>query len=195
MNNENYYRYFKTNAKIAADVQALFDEEVGNKRDAALSKLLEATGAVAWCETSAAWGGDKALVRGIVYPLKDFVIPKHVKMVQGCTWDGEDCVEVRGKLNSQAGLEFNKHIDECNDVLRTAPKYRDWVVKHFDVMYTCLGGNHPNGRGVAMLSTYGGNCGDVLVFAVAKGDRKVTIPECFEQITYGNFYDMTHADE
>jgi hypothetical protein len=62
-------------------------------------------------------------------------------------------------------------------------------------MSTGLGGPHPNGKGVAMISTYGGMCGDVLVFAIAKGDRAVALPPGFESITYGEFYDMRHADE
>lgn len=195
MSNEKFYDHYQTDAETASKVRALFDKEVGNKRNDALAKLLKITGAVAWCEKSSAWGSDQTLVRGVVYPIEDFEIPKHVKMIRGCTFEGKHCVEVRGELNSNAGREFNKHIDACNDILRTAPKFTDWVVTHFDVMSTGLGGPCPNGRGVSMISTYGGRCGDVLVFAVAKGDRKVDVPECFEQITYGQFYDMTEGDK
>ncbi len=195
--NAKYYNYYKTDPQTATEKSSKYDSDIREKRSDAQQSLLDATGAVAWRERSE-WGGG-SYVTDLAFPRDSkLILGGHIKEVTRSYHADLPVVCVRGKLNSKAGIAFNKPINDANKILKELPSFTDWVVSEFNIMRTGLGGNHPSGRGTAMISTYGGRCGDVLVFGIPNNENEkhgeVEIPSCFEKISYGQFYDMTSGD-
>lgn len=198
MSQVKFYDYYITDEATATEMKARYACEIEGPRKAIHKKLLADTGAVAWTERNN-WGGGRSIYK-LVYS-EDHEIAKvpYVKKPRGVEWDGKLCVALRGKLNSKAGIEFNNHINNANDQLKDLPAYKDWLVKEFGIMRTCLGGSHEGGRGTAMLDTYGGNINAVLGFAIPNGENDsktdIALPECFTKITYGKWHDLLNETE
>lgn len=193
MSNEAHYKYFKSDAATKDAMAAEYNGTIAAKRDEALNSLTASTGAVAW-QTRSSWGGADTVAR-LVFPADHPHKEDPALMVETVWFEGKKHIAVRGKMNRKAGVKFNEAIDGINATLKDLPPYRDWLVDKLGIMVCGLGGPHPGGRGTSMISTYGGNCGDVLVFAVPlDGFDKIEVPESLAEISYGTFYDMTHAE-
>ena len=101
------------------------------------------------------------------------------------------------------GRAYNKVLyavkEEANKKLKSLPEWNDYIVNHYGIMRTGIGGQSGRGFGFAMLSTYGGKHpgrDDCLVFAIPnnKEDRhgEIVIPDSLKKITYGQFYDIVN---
>lgn len=186
-NSAEHYDYYITDSAIREEMVQLYKEEIGNKRNDTLKKLLADTGAIAYTETNS-WGKTSVMVRDLAFDVEhEFVGASHMTKPRYDYFEGKRIALTRGKRNDKKGREFNKFVSDANKVLSEAPTYRDWLVDHFNIMRTGFG--ESTGRGVAMLSTYGGNLGDGLGFAIPntkeEKHKDVVIPECFTKITYG----------
>lgn len=197
MSNEKYYRYFKVTGDEAVKLLADY-EVVGEKRKEVIKTHITKVGAVLHTEHRD-WGG-KTLVAELVFSA-DHQFPCEVKTERTDTIDGEKVVVVRGKGRNRGAREFNamlsRTIRELNEALTECPKFKDYLIDHYNVRCSGLGEASGRGWGVAMLST---NCGkaagsdDVLLFAIpSKSDEcdQPEIPASFEEITYGQFYDLS----
>ncbi|MCO0229638.1 Eac protein, partial [Escherichia coli] len=118
-------------------------------------------------------------------------------------FDGKRVVLGRGKGNTKEGRAYNKELDsvmeEANKKLKSLPEWKDYIVNHYGIMRTGIGGQSGRGFGFAMLSTYGGKHpgrDDCLVFAIPNNKEErhgeVEIPGNFQKITYGQFYDIAN---
>lgn len=196
MSQEKHYDYFKYENK---ELQPKYNDEIGSKRTESLRKMLEGSGALAYTSSSS-WGGVET-VRELVYPyeteLKDL---PHVMNIRSDRYDGQRVVVLRGKLNSKAGKDFNKWINQARDEIKDLPDFKSWVIETLDVNRTGLGGAHSSGRGTAMLSTDFGMRDGVYLFRIPKdscdgisGTNEV--PEGFKSISYGQWYDIVEGWE
>ncbi|AUR81454.1 hypothetical protein NVP1005O_57 [Vibrio phage 1.005.O._10N.286.48.F2] len=196
MSQEKHYDYFKYENK---ELQPKYNEEVGSKRTESLRKMLEGSGALAYTNSSS-WGGVET-VGELVYPYDtELKSLPHVMNIRSDYYDGQKIVVLRGKLNSKAGKDFNKWIDQARDEIKDLPDFKAWVIKSLDVGRTGLGGAHESGRGTAMLSTDFGMRDGVYLFRIPKdscdgisGTNEV--PEGFESISYGQWYDIVEGWE
>lgn len=199
MNNEKYYRYFRVSgaepAKLLADYV-----DVDTKREQVLEKMLQDSGAIAYTERRA-WGENGTLVASLVFKADhDFGIP--VTIDRKDYFDGQRVVIVHGKGNSKEARAFTAklkgYVKDANDELANVPSFKDYLIQHYQVACNGIGAPAESGRGSYMIST---NCGkqpgsdDTLLFAIpmkSDGCRVPEIPDSFEEITYGQFYDLTH---
>ncbi|HFH2492077.1 TPA: DUF5420 family protein [Yersinia enterocolitica] len=198
-----HYDYFKVEG---ADVKALIDgfDDIGKKRDAVINGVMNEFGAVAYTNSSG-FGDKGSKLRNLVwehdYP---FSCPMTIKSTD--YFNGKKVVIARGKGNVKEGKEFNKKLDaaikSANAALESLPVWQAYIIAHYGVMKTGFG--ESTGRGILMLTTYGGRHperDDCLLFAIPNTKDKegcakhgdVTIPKEFEQITYGQFYDITNT--
>lgn len=202
MSNEKHYDYYAVSPEESAEVHALYTSTIEQKRKDVQQELLDQTGAIAW-RTSSNWGKPDSIC-DLVYPRdSELVKGGHLKMTGRDHFDGQPVQCVRGKLNSKAGIAFNKPINEANAKLADLPDFCDWLVHvHYKISRTGLGGPHPGGRGVSMLSTSGGFAGKTeprrLVFRIPNDQSErhgqVEVPESFEKMTYGAWYDLVNAE-
>lgn len=201
MSNEKYYRYFRVSGPEATKLLADYDA-VSEKRKEIIKDAIASIGAVAHTEHRD-WGG-RTMVAELVFSA-DHQFPCEVTVTRNDKYDGQDVVVVRGKGRKKDAREFNSHLTGTvrglNEALAEYPKFKDYLIDHYNVR--CSGLGEPSGRGwgVAMLST---NCGkaagsdDVLLFAIpSKSDdcKQPEIPASFEEITYGQFYDLSNPTE
>lgn len=202
MSNEKYYRYFRVSGPEVAELNAKHAEFREN-RQAALEKMLKDSGAVAYTEISR-WGETATLVCSLVF-LADHDFGTEVTIKRHDYQDGKKVVIVRGKGRTAEARELNAKLEgyvrEANEVLAKAPTYHDYLINHYQVQCCGIGGPVPGSSGSAMLSTY---CGrqpgnkETLLFAIPmKSDEcgQPEIPASFEEITYGQFYDLCNPTE
>ena len=120
-------------------------------------------------------------------------------------FDGKRVVIARGKGNTKEGREFNKKLDavrqEVNKELKSLPEWADFIINHYGIMRTGIGGPSGKGFGFAMLSTHGGRHpirDDALLFRIpndkSDANRPVVMPENFQKLTYGQFYDIVNSE-
>ncbi|HGL4050736.1 TPA: Eac protein, partial [Enterobacter hormaechei] len=152
------------------------------------------------------WGGGGGLLNGFVWD-KGYQFPCPMTIKREEMFDGKRVVLGRGKGNTKEGRAFNKELDavmeEANKKLKSLPEWKDYIVNHYGIMRTGIGGQSGRGFGFAMLSTYGGKHpgrDDCLVFAIPNNKEErhgeVEIPGNFQKITYGQFYDIVnHPNE
>ncbi len=102
-------------------------------------------------------------------------------------------------MNSKAGKDFNATMDLANDKLSKCLTFQDWIIhEYFKVNHCGLGGpsSRGSGFGTAMISSYGGMAGENIVIAIPNdtesSKKPVVIPDSFEAISYGKFYDLTN---
>ncbi|CAM0010082.1 hypothetical protein VPH234P10_0048 [Vibrio phage 234P10] len=196
MSNEAYYDYYRY---VNADLAKRYEAEVGGKRKEILSELLDSTGALAYTASSS-WGGPE-VVRELVYP---FDTPHkedpHIKTVRTDRFNNERVVILDGKRNRKAGVAFNKPVTDANNLLKDLPDFKAWVISELGINRTGIGGAHESGRGMAMLSTDFGMVDGVYFFRIPSDktdgkSKEVVIPEGFESLTYGQWYDLVNATE
>lgn len=205
MSNEKYYSYYRVTGPEVAELNALYTE-IEASRKAALAKMLQDSGAIAYTE-SGGWGNKVKLVQSLVFAA-DYDFGIEVTIKRRDFFNGKQAVIVRGKGSTKAAREFNariqSYVSDANSVLRDAPDYQGYLIQHYQVESSGFGAPVAGGSkfGVSMISTYCGQSHDdknTLLFAIPDtvltvGEkRRVAVPASFEEITYGQFYDMTNA--
>ncbi|ADF63139.1 DUF5420 family protein [Enterobacter cloacae] len=198
-----YYDYYMVEGD---DVKALIKsyDTIRDKRNALLPEAVKKVGAIAWTTTSN-WGGGGGLLENFVWE-KDFKFPCPMTIKREDFFDGKRVVIARGKGNTKEGREFNKALDavrqEVNKELKSLPEWSDFIINHYGIMRTGIGGPSGKGFGFAMLSTHGGRYpgrDDALLFRIPndKSDNHISavIPENFKKMTYGQFYDIVNTDK
>lgn len=195
-----YYDYYTVEGE---DVKTLIKsyDAINEQRNSILPAAAEKVGAIAWTTTSS-WGGGGGLLQSFVWE-KDFKFPCPMTIKREDFFDGKRVVIARGKGNTKEGRAYNKELDtlihDANTKLKTLPEWNDYIVNHYGIMRTGIGGQSGRGFGFAMLSTYGGkhpHRDDCLIFAIPnnKEDKhgEVVIPDGFRKITYGQFHDIAN---
>lgn len=197
-----YYDYYMVEGE---DVKALIKsyDEIRDKRNILLPEAVKKVGAIAWT-TTRNWGGGGGLLENFVWE-KDFKFPCPVTIKREDFFDGKRVVIARGKGNTKEGRAYNKELDvvrqEVNKELKSLPEWADFIVNHYGIARTGIGGQSGKGFGFAMLSTHGGrhpNRDDALLFRIpndkSEGHTQVDVPENFIKMTYGQFYDIVNTD-
>ncbi|EHF5026554.1 EaC protein [Enterobacter hormaechei] len=199
-----FYDYYVVEGDEVKSLIAGYDE-IREQRNAILPEAAGKVGAIAWT-TSTGWGGGGGLLSGFVWE-KGYQFPCPMTIKREEMFDGKRVVLGRGKGNTKEGRAFNKELDavmeEANKKLKSLPEWKDYIVNHYGIMRTGIGGQSGRGFGFAMLSTYGGKHpgrDDCLVFAIPNNKEErhgeVEIPGNFQKITYGQFYDIVnHPNE
>ena len=189
MSNEKHKKYYRTTPEKKLEICAQY-EEVDAKRKAVMQEIFDETGAIALA-TSSGWGTHQT-VTGLVFE-EDHPETKnpHYKTVFD-RHEGKDVVIVSGKGNRKDGYALNKRISSYNQRMKNFPSLKDFVIDLMNVRTTGIG--ESTGKGIAMLSTQAGVAGDVIVLAIPyPGDKKITIPDYLEEISYGVFYDLVES--
>lgn len=197
-----YYDYYMVEGN---DVKKLIDgyNAINEERTSILANAAKTVGAVAWTLTSN-WGGGGGLIQGFAWD-KDFKFPCLITIKGEDYFDGKRVVIARGKGNTKEGRAYNKELDavrdEANRKLKLLPQWKDYIINHYEIMRTGIGGPSGRGFGFAMLSTYGGKHprrDDALLFGIPNNNDekhgKITIPANFKKLTYGQFYDIVNAE-
>ncbi|HED4202433.1 TPA: Eac protein [Enterobacter cloacae subsp. cloacae] len=196
-----YYDYYMVEGD---DVKMLIKsyDTIRDKRNALLPEAVKKVGAIAWTTTSN-WGGGGGLLENFVWE-KDFKFPCPMTIKREDFFYGKRVVIARGKGNTKEGRAYNKELDavrqEVNKELKSLPEWEDFIINHYGIMRTGIGGQ--SGKGFAMLSTHGGRYPgryDALLFRIPndKSDDHffdMVIPENFKKMTYGQFYDIVNAE-
>jgi len=198
---EKFYRYFKVTGQEVVYLLAAY-EPIDAKRKQVIKGMLEESGAAGYAE-SRGWGENGSTVQALWF-LADHDFGAPVTIAHRTHDDGKDMVVVRGKGTSKAAKDLNAklrgYIKAANDQLTDLPSFHDYLIKHYGVACTGLGGRVGSGFGVAMLQT---KCGvapgskDTLLFAVptkSEGCRQPEIPASFTEMTYGQFYDLSEGN-
>lgn len=195
MANEKHYDYYITSKEVKEEKLKEHAEKFGDKRKNAIKEMCDKYGAIAYT-TRNSWGNGEYVSELIFEAEHDFLDPSKFKL-RPVEFDNKSCFAVSGKGNRKQGIAFNKDINALNKELRDIPNFTDWVVEDFGVMRTGFGEPAPSGHGMYMLETKGGVVGDFLGFMIPNNMEekhgKIKIPECFEKITYGKWYDLTNA--
>ena len=195
-----FYDYYMVEGDEVKSLIAGYDD-IREQRNSILPEAAGKVGAIAWT-TSSGWGGGGGLLNGFVWE-KGYQFPCPMTIKREEMFDGKRVVLGRGKGNTKEGRAYNKVLDavkeEANNKLKSLPEWNDYIVNHYGIMRTGIGGQSGRGFGFAMLSTYGGKHperDDCLVFAIPndKEERhgEVVIPDNFKKITYGQFYDIVN---
>lgn len=202
MSNEKYYRYFRVSGPEVVTLLADYDA-IQVKRKEVLDKMLQDSGAIAFTEMRD-WGENGTLVRSLCFRADhDFGTP--VTIDRRDRYDGQDVVIVHGKGRTKEARAFTEklkgYVKAANDELKKAPSFRDYLIQHYQVACNGIGGPSERGFGSYMIST---NCGkqpgsdDTMLFAIpikSDGCKQPEIPASFEEITYGQFYDLNNPTE
>ena len=192
MSNAKYYTYYKSKPAGCAAALSIHGTTIEVPRMKVVNDALAEFDAIG-LSTQSHWGKPPSVVGLVVLPGHKLIDAPYMMATRYHDKDGVHFV-VRGKGNRKPGIALNARISAISAELRKMPTFTDWVVEHFGIMHTGLGGPGARG-GTSMLSTYGGTCGDVLVFAIPSEDiDRVDIPDELTEITYGQFYDMTEQD-
>lgn len=195
-----FYDYYMVEGDEVKSLIAGYDD-IRVQRNSILPEAASKVGAIAWT-TSSGWGGGGGLLSGFVWE-KGYQFPCPMTIKREEMFDGKRVVLGRGKGNTKEGRAYNKELDavmeEANKKLKSLPEWKDYIVNHYGIMRTGIGGQSGRGFGFAMLSTYGGKHpgrDDCLVFAIPNNKEErhgeVEIPGSFQKITYGQFYDIAN---
>lgn len=196
-----YYDYYMVEGD---DVKSLIEgyDDIREQRNAILPDAVAKVGAIAWT-TSSGWGGGGGLLSGFAWE-KGYEFPCQMTIKREEMFGDKRVVLGRGKGNTKDGRTFNKVLDtvmeEANKKLKSLPEWKDYIVNHYGIMRTGIGGQSGRGFGFAMLSTYGGKHprrDDCLVFGIPNNKEErhgdLVIPDNFQKITYGQFYDIVNS--
>lgn len=198
-----FYDYYMVTGPEVKELIQNYDDILKSRQEILIAAA-EEVGAIAWTLTNN-WGGTGGLIQSFVWE-KNFNFPCPVTIKREDYFDDKRVVVARGKGNTKDGREYNKVLDSvikaANQKLKSLPQWKDYIVDHYNIMRTGIGGQSGQGFGFAMLSTYGGKHperDDALVFAIPNDKSeeqhgKIEIPANFEKLTYGQFYDITNRD-
>ena len=195
-----FYDYYMVEGDEVKSLIAGYDD-IREQRNSILPEAAGKVGAIAWT-TSSGWGGGGGLLSGFVWE-KGYQFPCPMTIKREEMFDGKRVVLGRGKGNTKEGRAYNKELDavmeEANKKLKSLPEWKDYIVNHYGIMRTGIGGQSGRGFGFAMLSTYGGKHpgrDDCLVFAIPNNKEErhgeVEIPDNFQKITYRQSYDIAN---
>lgn len=197
---EYYDYYLVEGGDVASLIQSY--KSVKEQRDSALQQAIEKVGAIAWTTTQGF--GDKGdKLSAFVWPA-NHEFPCLMTIKSKSYFNDQQVVIARGKGNTKEGRAFNKVLDtvraDVNSRLTSLPCWQSYIINHYGIMRTGIGGAAGTGFGFAMLTTYGGKHptrDDALLFAIPNNKEErhgdLTIPESFQKITYGVFYDITNT--
>ncbi|TYF57960.1 Eac protein [Enterobacter hormaechei] len=195
-----FYDYYMVEGDEVKSLIAGYDD-IREQRNSILHEAAGKVGAIAWT-TSSGWGGGGGLLNGFVWE-KGYQFPCPMTIKREEMFDGKRVVLGRGKGNTKEGRAYNKELDsvmeEANKKLKSLPEWKDYIVNHYGIMRTGIGGQSGRGFGFAMLSTCGGKHpgrDDCLVFAIPNNKEErhgeVEIPGNFQKITYGQLCDIAN---
>ncbi|WP_340622437.1 DUF5420 family protein [Xenorhabdus siamensis] len=193
---EKDYKYYR----LSGDIVDQLDNEhrlIQKKRQEVIHQALDKIGAegFSWDDS---WGKNSSLILNFAFPIdKEFSIP--MKIINST----DELKIVRAKANSKAGKEFNRELDELvketNDKLKNLPSYKDFLINKFNIQCCTLGTPKPHHKyGVPMIETKVGKASkdnNTLLFAIPNAkeyNKQPEIPDYFEEISYGIFYDLTN---
>lgn len=200
-----HYDYYMVEGQ---DVALLINSygDIDKQRNEILVRAAESVGAIAWTKNSG-WGDKGDLLQSFVWD-KQFQFPAPVTIKREDYFEGKRVVIARGKGNTKEGREYNKKLEavksEANSKLKSLPVWQSYIINHYGIMRTEIGGPAgTSGHGFAMLSTYGGKHptrDDALLFAIPNNNDEtnhgsISIPGCFQKLTYGQFYDITNTGD
>jgi hypothetical protein len=205
MSNEKYYTYYKSTKEEAKERLEFYRTNFEGKREEVLTKLLADSGAVGFTTTSS-WGNDPILISYLAYPHDyDFGIPYgKLKIVRYDWLNNKKVIIARGKMNTVEGRELNKKLEgfikPVNDLLKKLPTLKQWLVNEYNIAYQSTG--EATGSGIALISTVAGtdSKGELILIRIpnkekgARGSTPPKAPKGFEQITYGQFYDLANKE-
>ncbi|MCP9270340.1 DUF5420 family protein [Xenorhabdus sp. XENO-1] len=194
---EKDYKYYRLSGDIVNQLDSEY-ELIQENRQEVINQALDKIGAkgVSWDNS---WGKNDSLISYFAFPIdKEFPVP--VKIINS----NSELKIIRAKANSKAGKEFNKKLDdlvkETNSQLKHLLSYKDFLINKFNIQCCTLGTPQPHHkRGVPMIETRAGKASkdnNILLFAIPNtkehGDKQPEVPECFEEISYGIFYDLAN---
>lgn len=198
-NNAKHYDYYLVEG---SDVKELIDgfDLIGEKRKEIFSNSIKEVDAVAWIKTDN-WGGGGGLLQSFVFDAEK-IFPCEITIKRRERFNGKSVIVAIGKGNTKEGRAYNKIlgavINKANEQLKALPEWKDYIINHYGIMRTGFGEASGRGFGIAMLSTYGGKHperDDCLIFAIPNNEDEkhcsITIPDNFQKITYGQFYDIS----
>lgn len=192
---ERDFKYYR----LTGDIVKQIDDEyqiIEEKRAEVIKAAKDSIGAKG-ATFQHGYGVNGTLIERFAFPIeKEFDFA--VKIIV----ENDELKVVHAKSNSKAGKEFNKKIsdlrEETNRKLKNLPTYKDFLIEKFNINCTTLGTPKQNQRGIPVLSTVAGKASkdkSIILFAIPKAekegwDKRPQVPECFEEITYGTFYDL-----
>ncbi|MDE9477055.1 DUF5420 family protein [Xenorhabdus bovienii] len=189
---ERDFKYYRLTGDVVKQIDDEYDL-INENRQQVINQAMDKIDAknVSW---SNGWGSTE--VGGFAFPIdKEFPIP--MKIIRSTN----ELKVVRAKANSKAGKEFNKQMDdlikETNKKLEKFPSYKYFLINKFNIQCCTVGTPEPHHKyGIPMISTRAGKANKddgTLLFAIPNAkehDKQPEVPECFEEITYGVFYDL-----
>ncbi|RAW91426.1 hypothetical protein CKY05_24085 [Photorhabdus sp. S10-54] len=195
---ERDFKYYRLTGDIVKQIDDEF-QIINEKRAEVLKTAKDSIGAKG-ATFQHGFGVNGTLIEKFAFPIEkefDFAVKIIVK--------NDELKVVHAKSNSKAGKEFNKNIadltKETNRKLKKLPTYKDFLIEKFNIGCTKLGTQKPNQRGIPVISTSVGKASkdnSILLFAIPSVEREgegwdtiPKVPECFEEITYGTFYDLS----
>jgi len=193
MSNEKHYDYYITSKEVKDIKLNEHKEKFGSKRSELIKEFCDKHGALGYTLRSS-WGGAD-LISELVFDCEHDIVSSPYHKKRAVMFEGKSCFAITGKGNRKDGISFNNEINDINDQIKDIPNFTDWIVDEFKVMRTGMG--ESTGRGVAMLQTAGGIVGDYLGFRIPNCKQDchglVEIPDCFEKISYGQWYDLING--
>lgn len=205
--NEKHYDYYKVEGPEVKALIAGYDG-IEKQRKEIIQGVMNELGAVAYTDSSG-FGNKGGQITNLVWPV-DHEFPCPMTIKRRDHFDGKNVIIARGKGNTVEGREFNKKLDAslgaANEKLADLPIWQAYIIDHYGVMRTGFG-ETVKFYGTSMLTTYGGRCpgrDDCLLFAIPNSKAtepgevshgSVEIPPEFQQLTYGQFYDLTTVTE
>ncbi|WP_047685724.1 MULTISPECIES: DUF5420 family protein [Xenorhabdus] len=193
---EKDYKYYQ----LTGDTVKKLDNEyvlISKERQKVIRQALNKIGAegVSWNND---WGKNGSKIGNFAFSIdKEFPLP--MKVINSTN----ELKVVRAKANSKAGKEFNKKLDELiketNNKLEKLPSYPDFLINKFNIQCCTLGTPKPHHKWVIpMIETRVGKASkdnNTLLFAIPNAkeyNKQPEIPDCFEEISYGIFYDLSN---
>ena len=197
MSDEKQYRYYRVTGPLVDELDREY-EPIGNLRNAIFDQVLAKSGAVGATLHRPFLDRHYGLIDQLAFPSGyDFGVPVEIRH-QG-EIDGRPVVVVSaiGKTKEAKALnaKHNTWVSEVNALLKDAPAYLGFVLKRLNLfvtgtverrVVTPYGGLQPGVNGVLLLA--------IPVHGDEEGEE-LTIPEGFERITYGVFYDAMHPNQ
>lgn len=198
MKNPDHYSYYRVTGEEAVKLNQQY-EPIRKRRSEILQSVIDESGCVGFAFGR---GNNNDLLNQLAFDVDhDFGTP--VKVLASDELDGRPVVVVQGKGRSEKSKNLNvrlaKIISDANKQLIYAPDYQSYLIKHYRVGGMTMRGSVPGSPFASyMVSTYCGtayNDPSTRLFAIPNmpsDEKPVSVPDCFEPITYGQFYDLAN---
>lgn len=188
------YTYYKIQGEIVNQLDTEFNN-IKNKRQQVLEDALVKVGAIS-AMFSNSWGENGSLIRAFAFA-KDKTFNFPIKVIA----ENNEAIALRAKANTKDGRAFNKVLEQAKETanlkLKNLPTYKDFLINKFNVQ-NCTIGSEVSSKGMCLISTLTGKAAkakNIILFAIPVNNEnsdEIKIPECFEQISYGTFYDLVN---